>query len=231
MERRLRYILTDIEGTTTSVAFVYETLFPYFKSEIHHFLQNSANRGLVSEHLAVIATEVGIPPKASSDTFAKILINWCNADLKHGALKAIQGMVWRQAYEQGHIRGHVYADVPPAFKRWKAAGLSLGIYSSGSVAAQQLLFGYSEYSDLRPYFSDYFDTGVGHKRDVQSYENITAMLALPASTLLFLSDVTEELDAAAAAGFQTLQLLRPGTLAGDVHPIVRNFDEVDAYFG
>lgn len=229
MKSNVRYILTDIEGTTTSVAFVYETLFPYFNSEIRHFLRENTNKERAADSLALVAAELGLSPQADADTFAEVFINWCKADLKHGALKAIQGMVWQQAYEQGRIKGHVFADVVPALQRWTAAGLSVGIYSSGSVAAQQLLFGYSEYGDLRPYFSHYFDTGIGHKRELVSYENIARLLSLTPSSILFLSDVTAELDAAAMAGFFTLQLLRPGTLAGDGHPAVKNFDEVDGW--
>jgi enolase-phosphatase E1 len=223
----MRYILTDIEGTTSSVAFVYETLFPYFKQHIAGFLHQPAAAD-AKEYLQLaqqtISEEGG--QLLSTDEMAQQLISWTNEDRKHPALKAIQGMVWRLAYQNGEIKGHVYPDVPPALARWKESGLSLGVYSSGSVEAQKLLFGHSDIGDLRPYFSHYFDTKVGPKREPTSYQTISDLLQLPAAEILFLSDVEAELDAAAELGMQTIQLLRPGTIAGNKHQTALDFSEI-----
>lgn len=224
----LQYILMDIEGTTTSVAFVYDTLFPYFKRQIHHFLQHRASLLLVAEPLRLVQQtleeETGLTPSLAE--LADQLVAWTEADRKHPALKAIQGVVWRVGYETGAFRGHVYEDVPPALSRWKAAGLQLGVYSSGSVEAQELLFKYSIFGDLTPRFSNHFDTGVGPKRESNSYRNIAQILQLQPEALLFLSDVVEELDAASVAGMQTVQIVRPGTVAGLRHRVSEDFSEI-----
>jgi enolase-phosphatase E1 len=119
--------------------------------------------------------------------------------------------LWERGYKNGDLKGHVYPDVAPKLEEWKASGLSMGVFSSGSVAAQKLIFGYSVAGDLTPYFSAYFDTRTGGKRETETYRRIAAELQLPAWDILFLSDIKEELEAADAAGCQTVQLLRPGT--------------------
>ncbi len=218
----------DIEGTTTSVAFVYDTLFPYFKRQIHDFLRDRASLLLVAEPLRLAQNTIWEESAMtlSLGELADQLVAWTEADRKHPALKAIQGIVWRNGYENGAFRGHVYEEVPPALTRWKAAGLELGIYSSGSVEAQQLLFRYSIFGDLKPCFSNYFDTGVGPKREANSYQNIAKTLQLPPDAILFLSDVVEELNAAATAGMETIQIVRPGTVAGTGHLVAEDFGEI-----
>jgi len=222
------YILMDIEGTTTSVAFVYDTLFPYFKNRIHGFLQDRASLLSVAEPLRFVQNtiweEAGVVP--TLEELADQLVSWTAADRKHPALKAIQGVVWRAGYENGLLNGHVYEDVPPALTRWKALGMQLGIYSSGSAEAQQLLFKYALYGDLTPCFSNYFDTGVGTKREPGSYQNIAESLQLRPDTILFLSDVVEELDAAANAGMRTTQIVRPGTTASSRHQVAADFTAI-----
>jgi enolase-phosphatase E1 len=225
----IRFILTDIEGTTTSVAFVYDVLFPYFKDNIVAFLRQSANRDSVQVHLDTVLAEVELPLNASPEAIGQLLIDWTNADRKHGALKAIQGVIWKHAYEQGTIKGHVYPDVVPMLQQWQQQGIGLGVYSSGSIAAQKLLFGFSEYGDMTPFFSHYFDTTVGPKRESASYEAIANALNIPPSEILFLSDVPAELDAAREVGFQTIQLLRPGIVAGDQHPTAIDFASLEKF--
>jgi enolase-phosphatase E1 len=155
------------------------------------------------------------------------LIRWSNEDKKITPLKDLQGILWKEAYESGLIQGHVYEDVAPALKTWTASGIKLGVFSSGSIAAQKLIFGYSESGDLTPYFSAYFDTISGGKREVETYIKISNELKIPPNDILFLSDIVEELEAAQQAGFQTTQLVRPGTIANwqhtassfsDIHP-------------
>jgi enolase-phosphatase E1 len=167
--------------------------------------------------------------KAIDDKEAiQYLEHWCRTDRKHPALKALQGMIWEKGYKNGQLKGHIYPEVPAMLKTWKEKGIKLGIYSSGSVPAQKLLFGYSEAGNLTPNFSDYFDTVVGHKRELQSYKNITLALGLPATEILFLSDIELELDAAREAGMQTIKLIRPGTDTNSTHKTAKNFDEVNS---
>jgi len=223
----IRAILMDIEGTTTSVAFVYDVLFPYFG---RHLPELSSLRGIPEaddcfEEIKSALKARGIAAPNDSDVIDQ-LQQWLDQDKKETSLKTLQGLVWQKAYQDGSIKGHVYPDVPPKLAEWKDQGLSLNIYSSGSVAAQKLLFGYSEYGDLTPYFSHYFDTRIGAKRDPDSYRAICSELKLGTDQVLFLSDIEAELDAAHTAGLGTLQLVRPGTEASPSHPGVRDFSGI-----
>ena len=154
------------------------------------------------------------------------MLHWIETDQKVTPLKALQGMVWADGYQRGDFKGHLYSDVAPALRQWKDLGKALYVYSSGSVQAQKLLFGYSDAGDLTPLFSGYFDTHIGHKREAAAYHRIVTELDLPPAAVLFLSDVVEELDAAKQAGMQTLQLVREGTQAGNTHACVTRFDEI-----
>lgn len=226
----VKYILTDIEGTTTSISFVHDVLFPYAAAHLPSWVRSHRSEPRVQAVLQQVAETVLAENGMATDEGAQIewLLHWIRDDRKHPALKALQGYLWKDGYENGAYTAHVYPDVAPALARWHAQGLKMGVYSSGSVPAQRLLFGYSEAGDLQPFFGDYFDTAVGHKRERKSYENIQKALGLPASEILFLSDIPEELDAAQEAGMATLQLLRPGTAASAHHKGVSSFDEIFA---
>ena len=228
----INFILMDIEGTTTSISFVHEVLFPYASKHLPTFIpSNASDPKVVSELLAVQATVLEEEGRAiSQEEAVQQLLDWIRQDRKHTALKTLQGYLWREGYETKQYQGHIYEDVLPVMQQWEAAGKGMGIYSSGSVEAQKLLFGYSDKGDLTPYLSAYFDTKIGHKREIQSYHNIQSKLAIPATEILFLSDVEQELDAAKAAGFQTVQLLRPGTNASQKHPTVTTFFELESFW-
>ncbi len=142
-------------------------------------------------------------------------------------MKALQGMIWRAGYVEGQFTGHLYPDVLPAFERWQQQGIALYVYSSGSVPAQKLLFGYSDEGDLTSLFSGYFDTAVGAKRETQSYHNIAEHIGLAPSSLLFLSDIHQELDAAAQAGWHTLQLIRGEADNASRHHQVNDFSQIN----
>lgn len=205
-----KFILMDVEGTTTSIDFVHEVLFAYAQEKMSSFVNSHHRETKVKEALNLlvdtIIDEEGYNPDLKSQI--ETLLDWIRVDRKHPALKTIQGFIWQQGYESGEIKGHVYADVLPALKRWQAAKLGLGIYSSGSVLAQKLLFKHSTAGDLTSYFSAHFDTAVGHKREAQSYLKIAAELKLKTTEILFLSDIAEELEAAAEVGYEVIQLCR-----------------------
>ncbi|MCC5904361.1 MAG: acireductone synthase [Halomonas sp.] len=221
----VRAIVTDIEGTTTDINFVHKVLFPYAHAKLPDFLRANAATPAVAEQIDAVRSEMG-DPKATLEAVINQLLHWIEADQKVTPLKALQGMVWANGYQRGDFTGHLYSDVAPALRHWKEAGKALYVYSSGSVQAQKLLFGYSDEGDLTSLFSGYFDTHIGHKRDAAAYQRIVTELDLPADAVLFLSDVIEELDAAKQAGMQTLQLVREGTQAGTVHACVTSFDEI-----
>jgi len=201
-------IVTDIEGTTSSLSFVKDVLFPYARKRLPAFVVTHADKPEVQHWLHEAAREAGLVSAEQQEVIA-LLVRWIDEDRKATPLKALQGMIWADGYESGEFRGHVYPEVAECLRRWQAQGLRLYVYSSGSVAAQKLLFGYSEAGDLTPLFSGYFDTEVGGKRDAASYRRIAGAIALPAERILFLSDIVEELDAAQLAGMKTTQLVRP----------------------
>jgi enolase-phosphatase E1 len=151
---------------------------------------------------------------------------WIKTDRKHPALKGIQGLLWQAGYEMGEFKGHLYADVLPQLQRWQQEGLCLGVYSSGSVAAQKLLFGFSDYGNINHLFSHNFDTAIGHKQAAESYQNIINQLQLLPSEILFLSDVEAELDAAHTVGINVIQLVRGATIATNKYKTASDFAEV-----
>jgi enolase-phosphatase E1 len=228
MARPARYVLMDIEGTTTPIAFVHEVLFPYAAKHLPAFVAAHAAdaevRRCLDETKATAQAEAG----ARLDDAGALgqLLVWIAEDRKHPALKTLQGLVWRQGYADGALLSQIYDDVPGALREWAARGLRLGIYSSGSVEAQVLLFRHSDKGDLTPLLGDYFDTAVGPKREPASYRTIAERLGSPAAEILFLSDVEAELDAAAQAGMAPTQIVRPGTRRGERHRSAGPFAEV-----
>ena len=218
-------IVTDIEGTTSSIDFVHQTLFPYAKQHLRAFLHAHSGDANVQAQIAATAAIEG--RTLSLDEAADVLEQWIAEDRKLTPLKDLQGLIWAQGYAAGALTGHVYADTPVFLKQWHAAGLRLYVYSSGSEAAQKLIFGHSDFGDLTPLFSGYFDTRIGAKRDVASYRTILERIALPGEAVLFLSDIGEELDAARAAGLKTCQLIRDAKAKPfPAHPQARDFSEV-----
>ncbi|PNG15258.1 acireductone synthase [Stutzerimonas stutzeri] len=221
----IKAILTDIEGTTSAVSFVFDVLFPYAREHLPAYVRNHAEQPSVAAQIEAVRRESG-ELDASTERVAAILLEWIAADRKATPLKALQGMVWAEGYRAGELKGHVYPDAVRALRRWHEQGYALYVYSSGSVQAQKLIFGCAEVGDLTPLFSGYFDTGSGHKREVDSYVRIAAAIGLPPDAILFLSDVVDELDAARLAGMHTCGLAREGgTLPG--HQVVGGFDMID----
>lgn len=223
----IRVILTDIEGTTSSLSFVHDVLFPYAAEHIGQFVMDRQVDPEVREQLEQVAARSGV---SANDLpgLIEVLETWIREDRKETPLKALQGMLWEQGYQQGAFRGHVYPDAAEALRRWHDRGLRLYVYSSGSVKAQKLIFGHSDQGDLTPFFSDYFDTRVGGKRDPESYRAILDQIGMEPHTVLFLSDVEAELEAAESAGLRTAWLVRDGDLPQSNRPVMRDFNEVDA---
>ncbi|MFJ4145309.1 acireductone synthase [Pseudomonas sp. NPDC089734] len=205
----IKAILTDIEGTTSAVSFVFDVLFPFAAKHLPDFVRQHAEQPAVAAQLQAVRLE-SHEPDADVERVIAILLEWIAQDRKATPLKALQGMVWEQGYNAGQLKGHVYPDAVEALKRWHQEGYELYVYSSGSIQAQQLIFGCSEAGDLSGLFRGYFDTTSGPKREAQSYRTITAAIGRPAEEILFLSDIVEELDAAQAAGMATCGLVRAG---------------------
>lgn len=221
----IRAIVTDIEGTTSDIRFVHNVLFPYARERLAGFVTAEQYKEPVSTILNNLREEVA-QPEATAAELIEVLFAFMDEDRKSTALKALQGIIWRDGYVNGDFKGHLYPDVLPQLEKWKAQGIDLYVYSSGSVAAQKLLFGYSDEGDITHLFSGYFDTLVGAKRDVQSYRNIATQIGLPPASILSLSDIHQELDAAEAADFRTTQLIRGDDDVASHHHQVHSFSNI-----
>jgi enolase-phosphatase E1 len=221
-------VLTDIEGTTSSISFVRDVLFPYARRELPGFVRTHGHDPEVRRWLDAVAAEQG--GICQDAVIVETLQGWIDQDRKHTALKALQGMVWEAGYRHRDFTAPLYPDVVPALRAWHAAGHALAVYSSGSVPAQKLLFSHTDAGDLTPLFRGFFDTEVGHKRDADSYRLIADRLDRATADVLFLSDVVEELDAAREAGMRTTLLDHredyPAPRLGDAangHPRAESF--------
>lgn len=208
-----KLFLFDIEGTTTDINFVHKVLFPYSESHMKDFILHHQDHPLVQNALQDIRETIFREEKTQPSLYDMIdtLKKWIQSDRKHGALKEIQGLIWDIGYSKNDFKGHVYADVKPFFKAILEKGAKIGIYSSGSVHAQKLIFGYSSDGDLTPMISYYFDTKVGAKREPTSYQNIAVATHLQPSDIRFFSDIPEELSAAETAGMTVTHVVREGT--------------------
>ncbi|MCQ8127017.1 acireductone synthase [Methylomonas rivi] len=199
-------IVTDIEGTTSSLSFVKDVLFPYARAHLPDFVRRHAQDAEVTELLDAVRQISGAD--LDNEQLIAQFVDWIDRDQKITPLKSLQGLIWQDGYRQGAFKGHVYPDAAERLTDWHAQGYALYVYSSGSVYAQKLLFGHTEYGDLTPLFSGYFDTHIGGKQDAASYRAIARQIGLPAADILFLSDIEAELNAARAAGFDTCWLVR-----------------------
>lgn len=228
MQFRAAAALIDIEGTVGSIAFVRDVLFPYAKARIDDYVGAHAEEPWMRAILDEAAREAGVDVH-DLRAILRALHAWSDNDIKVTPLKELQGHIWVEGFETSGIRGHLYRDAIDALNRFHDARVRLYIYSSGSVAAQKLLFGHSVAGDLLPLFSGFYDTTIGGKREASSYERIAGELGVAPSDVIFFSDNAAELDAAREAGLQTVQLARPedGTVPATAHTSVESFVEID----
>lgn len=218
----IKAVLTDIEGTTSSLSFVKEVLFPYSKNKLRDFVQRHSDDPQVKRILREVQEiEPGDP--------VETLLRWVDEDRKITPLKELQGLIWEEGYRSGELKGHIYEDAYEKLKEWHGRGIPIYVYSSGSVKAQKLLFGHTEYGDLNYLFSGYFDTKIGNKKEPESYRRIARELGLKPGEILFLSDNPEEIKAAAKAGMKVVRFARDGEnepIENFPFPQVRSFYEV-----
>jgi enolase-phosphatase E1 len=224
-------VLTDIEGTTTDIAFVHTVLFPYSHEHFPQFLHQHAGDPEVRDALAEIRV-LENNPGLTVEEIIPILLRWIGEDRKAKPLKTLQGLIWRQGYDDGALTSHVYADALEALQRWHKSGIPLYVYSSGSIAAQKLLFAHTDIGDLTPLFSGYYDTGTGPKLESKSYAKIASALNRPPRSMLFLSDHAGETNAAASAGLRAVRVDRARAMdlppsSDESVPVVSGFHQVD----
>jgi enolase-phosphatase E1 len=223
------HALLDVEGTTTPIAFVATTLFPYAAAAIPDFLARHGERPEVADACQRIAADAegAETALAGRERILAVVRRQMAADAKAPGLKTLQGLVWAEGYRSGALRGPVYPDVPAALRRWADAGRPARIYSSGSVLAQRLLFAHSDAGDLSPWLAGHYDTAVGPKREPASYTAIARDWGLPPGTIRFFTDQPAEAVAALAAGLQAVLVRRPGNAplpADPPCPVADGFD-------
>ena len=232
----VRGILLDIEGTTTPIAFVHDVLFSYARDHASEFLENNIRSDEVRADVSMLYEEHALdvvndqnPPELTEDIESLgEYIEWLiDKDRKSTGLKSLQGKIWRKGYLDGSLKSQVFEDVAPALEHWRAAGLKVSIFSSGSALAQQLLFAHTNAGDLTRFIDRYFDTNTGKKGEAESYRRIAAEIGLEPSEIVFISDVVTELDAAKEAGMKTLLSVRPGnpSQAPSDHQVISSFNE------
>ena len=230
-------VLLDIEGTTSSISFVYDVMFPFVRDNLKSFLDKNWAEPSVQECLPLLVSDVGQPslagwlvggPEQQRLMVREAVIDLMDADVKATGLKQIQGLVWKDGFESGEIVAHLFDDVAPAMRKWCDDGIQIRIYSSGSVGAQLLFFGNTREGNLLPLLSGHYDTQVGGKREPASYTNIATDAKVSAGNVLFVSDVITELAAAQSAGMQTCLSLRPGNepVAANDFRSIRSFSEL-----
>jgi len=224
----IRAILLDIEGATTPIAFVHEVLFPYARDHAKEFLASNADAEDIARLREEHAADVNNGEQPPEELAA--YVEWLIArDRKSTGLKSLQGKIWRQGYLDGTLKSQVYEDVAPAFARWRARGLSINIFSSGSVLAQQLLFAHTDAGDLTKFIDQYFDTNIGKKGEAASYRKIADALNRSPSEVMFIADVVTELEAAHEAGMQVLLSIRPGNppqKSAEKYQAIHNFQDI-----
>ena len=236
-DRGAEAVLLDIEGTTTPIAFVQEVLFPFARKHLRQYLndqgESPALRQLIDQFHAEHAIDASAGAELprwrnatreewidSTDAYARWLMD---RDRKSPALKQLQGWIWERGYRDGKLHGDVFADAARAIRRWRAAGLDVAIYSSGSVLAQKLLFATTPDGDLTSSIQAFFDTAVGAKSARESYARVAQELNRPAPTIVFVSDVSAELTAARSAGLQVILSIREGN---PPQPDAERFDAI-----
>lgn len=224
MLQSVECVVMDIEGTTSAIAFVTETLYPFARERMPDFIRRRRGEPEVASIMDEVRELAGV---WNDEAVVTQLCHWMDGDRKVTPLKSLQGLIWEEGYRSGELVSHLYPDVLPTLRAWHARGIRLYIYSSGSVLAQRLIYGHTVAGDLTPLLSGFFDTRVGNKRDTASYRLIASEIDTEPRRIAFLSDVREELDAARSAGWQTVWLVRDGVAPlSAAHRRATRFDQV-----
>jgi enolase-phosphatase E1 len=222
----MRAVLTDVEGTTTRITLVRDVLFPYARSRLAAFVRDHRGEPAIGDIVESVRRHQDDDRMTEDEAIAQLL-RWSDEDRKVTPLKTLQGLIWAEGYARGELRGHVYDDAVVHLRAWRDAGIALHVYSSGSVAAQKLLFGHTDFGDLTPLFSGFFDTRIGAKLEARSYAAIAEAVGVAPGEILFLSDHVGELDAARASGLSTTWIVRePSTELANGHRRATTFAEV-----
>jgi enolase-phosphatase E1 len=226
-----RWVVVDIEGTLTPTSQVHVVLYDYARPRLGPWIDEHPDDPVVADAVRQVRELAGLPGSAGTAEIVAVLHDWMAADQKIAPLKTLQGLIWQRGYAEGDLTTEFFPDVAPALTSWHAKGLPLAVFSSGSVAGQVAAFSRTTDGDVTGLFSQHFDTvNAGPKREATSYSAIAKALDAKAGAIVFFSDVPAELDAAAADGWQTVGLARPGEPFGDAdfgpHRTIRSFTEL-----
>lgn len=214
-----KVILLDIEGTTASVDFVHDVMFPFVTRNLSSFLDSTWGQAETIAACERIAKDAGFESleawqkatgKGPRELVEVQIAELMRGDVKATGLKAMQGLVWQAGFDSGELIAPIYEDVLPQLELWRQAGIDIRIYSSGSIAAQKLFFGHTQNGNVLACFSGHYDTTIGGKKDSESYQKIAADIGVKPADILFVSDLEGELEAARAAGVQVAAAIRPG---------------------
>ncbi len=224
---KIKAIITDIEGTTSSIDFVHHVLFPYSIKALPEYVRRNSQRQEIATIITQVKQEIN-QLDANIEVVIATLLSWIEADKKITPLKTLQGFIWENGFKNSHFTGHLYEDAYHNLLKWYRVGIKLYVFSSGSIKAQKLLFGYNHYGDLTYLFEGYFDTNIGSKKSVSAYQNIAKAIGLMPQEILFLSDVTAELDSAKNTGYHTVLLDRNESQKNNqIYDTVTTFDFVN----
>lgn len=225
------WVILDIEGTLTATSQIHVVLYDYARPRLGRWIEAHPDDPEVRDAVAQIKKLGGLSESAGTDDVVAVLHQWMATDQKIAPLKTLQGLIWRHGYQLGELTTTLFPDVAPALRAWHRAGLSLAVFSSGSVAGQVASFSRTTDGDLTMLFSRHFDTvNAGPKREELSYRAMTEVLGVDPGKVVFLSDVPAELDAAKLAGWQTIGLARAGEPYADAdfgpHRTISSFDQI-----
>src|SRR4029453_1771676 len=138
--RGLDAVVLDIEGTTTPLAFVHQTLSPFARGASASCFREQVGRpetphifsSLRADWLADVARGESPPawPDQGSDeqqvsAIAAYAAWLMDRDRKAFGLKELQGRIWERGYRDGSLRGEVYPAVPAALGRWREGGATV----------------------------------------------------------------------------------------------------------
>ncbi|KAL1306494.1 hypothetical protein AAFC00_005189 [Neodothiora populina] len=211
-------VVLDIEGTVCPISFVKDTLFPYALTALSSVVKDRWDSPDFRPYRDAFPAEA----QGSPEAFEAHVQDLTARDVKIAYLKNLQGYLWLAGYENGAYSTPLFEDVEPQLQHWKQSGLTLVIYSSGSVFAQKLLFRHVKRPQSSPdeqngplnlsgLISDWFDTtNAGLKMEASSYSTISQRLGRASGGILFLSDNVKEVKAATEAGMKAIVVDRPG---------------------
>lgn len=219
----IKAILTDIEGTTSSINYVKDVMFEYSKNRLKDYLQKHWKE----DHVKNIVKSLSQKLEKDIDLQTAVLVfkDFIEKDIKDTLLKELQGHIWEEGFKSGELKGHIYEDAYIKLKELKEKGYKIFVYSSGSIKAQKLFFGHSSYGDITYLFDGFFDTTVGSKKDPDSYLKIASTIGLDPKEILFLSDIEDEINAAKKAGMKTCLVSRENPC--EKEGCIKDFKEIN----